>query len=59
MEGIESYKLKVISAQSPPWSDMLRQPDKPIGCYMPGLTYYDYKPGLGQGELKLRRRSFY
>jgi len=29
------------------------QPAKRVGCYLPGSGYYDYKPGLGQGELKL------
>ena len=30
------------------------QPAKPIGRYVPESAYYAYKPGLGQGELKLK-----
>jgi hypothetical protein len=29
------------------------QPAKRMGCYVPGSPYYDYEPGLGQGDLKL------
>jgi len=29
------------------------KPAKPIRRYVPGSAYYAYKPGLGQGELKL------